>query len=78
MEALGLGFYFCSLIHKNFVRHGILKGDYMHIQPCDIIEIRRILSVQSSDDLRHFCPSDTRIWRGCPLRGEEGDRSKYK
>lgn len=50
----------------------------MHIQPCDIIEVRRILSVQSSDDLRHFCPSDTRIWGGCPLRGEEEGRSTYK
>lgn len=50
----------------------------MHIQPCDIIEVRRILSVQSSDDLRHFCPGDTRIGGGCPLRGEEEGRSKYK
>lgn len=41
----------------------------MHIQPCDIIEVRRILSVQSSDDFMLFYPSDTRIWKGCPLRG---------
>lgn len=35
----------------------------MHIQPCDIIEVRRVLSLQSSDDFMHFYPSVTRIWR---------------
>lgn len=40
----------------------------MHIQPCDILEVRRVLSVQPSGDFMHFYPCDTRIWRGCPLR----------